>query len=82
MCIVSLIDTMLRCADIAPSITHTDLPSAIESLQRVFGFREREEARLNWPGGGMTLRLGTACLIFLPRMRLGTNGQIGRRHDR
>ncbi|MGH9842112.1 MAG: VOC family protein [Blastocatellia bacterium] len=40
--------------DIVPSITYTDLARAIEWLERVFGFREREEARLNWPGGGMT----------------------------
>jgi uncharacterized glyoxalase superfamily protein PhnB len=40
--------------DIVPSITYTDLPHTIECLQRVFGFREREEARLTWPGGGMT----------------------------
>ena len=40
--------------DIVPSITYTDLPGAIEWLQRVFGFQERAEARLTWPGGGMT----------------------------
>ncbi|MGH9867017.1 MAG: VOC family protein [Candidatus Polarisedimenticolia bacterium] len=40
--------------DIVPSITYADLPRAIEWIQRVFGFREREEARLTWPGGGMT----------------------------
>lgn len=40
--------------DIVPTITYTDLDHAIEWLQRVFGFREREEARLNWAGGGMT----------------------------
>jgi uncharacterized glyoxalase superfamily protein PhnB len=39
--------------DIVPSITYTDLPRAIEWLQRVFGFRERSDARLSWPGGGM-----------------------------
>lgn len=39
--------------DIVPAITYTDLPLAVEWLKRVFGFREREEARLNWPGGGM-----------------------------
>jgi len=33
--------------DIVPTITYTDLPRAIEWLRRVFGFREREEARLN-----------------------------------
>lgn len=27
---------------------------ALEWFERVFGFRERAEARLSWPGGGMT----------------------------
>ena len=40
--------------DIVPAITYSDLPRAIEWLERVFGFRERAEARLTWPGGGMT----------------------------
>ena len=40
--------------DIVPSIQYTDLPRAIEWLGRVFGFRERADARLTWPGGGMT----------------------------
>ncbi|QSR84848.1 glyoxalase/bleomycin resistance/extradiol dioxygenase family protein [Methylacidimicrobium sp. B4] len=40
--------------DIVPTITYSDLPRAIEWLQRVFGFRERTEARLNWLGGGMS----------------------------
>jgi uncharacterized glyoxalase superfamily protein PhnB len=40
--------------EIVPSITYEDLPRAIEWLKRVFGFRERSEARLTWPGGGMT----------------------------
>ena len=40
--------------DIVPTITYADLPRAIEWLHRVFGFNERVEARLNWPGGGMT----------------------------
>jgi uncharacterized glyoxalase superfamily protein PhnB len=39
---------------VLPSITYADLPGAIEWLQRVFGFRERADARLTWPGGGMT----------------------------
>jgi len=45
---------MWRAPDIVPSITYADIPTAIEWLTRVFGFREREEARLTWPGGGMT----------------------------
>lgn len=40
--------------EIVPSITYADLPRAIEWLERVFGFRERTEARLTWPRGGMT----------------------------
>lgn len=39
---------------IVPAITYSDLPRAIELLERVFGFRERAEARQTWPGGGMT----------------------------
>jgi uncharacterized glyoxalase superfamily protein PhnB len=37
-----------------PEITYQDLSRAVEWLERVFGFRERAEARLTWPGGGMT----------------------------
>jgi uncharacterized glyoxalase superfamily protein PhnB len=40
--------------DIVPTLTYSDLPRAIEWLERVFRFRERAEARLTWPGGGMT----------------------------
>lgn len=40
--------------DIVPSITYTDVPRAVEWLERVFGFQERSDARLTWPGGGMT----------------------------
>ena len=40
--------------DIVPTVTYADFDRAIEWLQRVFGFRERVEARLSWPGGGMT----------------------------
>ena len=45
---------MWNAPDIVPSITYSDLPRAVEWLQRVFGFRERAEARLTWAGGGMT----------------------------
>ncbi len=47
-------NAMWDAPDVVPSITYADLPRAIEWLQRVFGFRERHEARLSWPGGGMT----------------------------
>ena len=40
--------------DVVPELTYSDLPRAIEWLERVFGFRERADARLTWPGGGMT----------------------------
>jgi uncharacterized glyoxalase superfamily protein PhnB len=40
--------------DVVPVITYSDLPRAIEWLERVFDFRERAEARLTWPGGGLT----------------------------
>jgi uncharacterized glyoxalase superfamily protein PhnB len=39
--------------DIVPAITYTDISRAVEWLERVFGFRERPEARLTWPGGGI-----------------------------
>lgn len=45
---------MWNAPDIVPTLTYTDLTRAIEWLQRVFRFREREGARLSWPGGGMT----------------------------
>ena len=35
--------------DVVPTTTYADLLSAVEWLQRVFGFRERERARLTWP---------------------------------
>ena len=37
--------------DIVPSLVYADAPRAVEWLQRVFGFRERADARLTWPGG-------------------------------
>jgi uncharacterized glyoxalase superfamily protein PhnB len=49
--------------DIVPSIMYTDLPRAIEWLERVFGFRERSAARLTWPGGAMTwIEIGNSLL--------------------
>ena len=39
--------------DIVPSIVYADLPRAIEWLGRVFGFRERADARLTYHGGGL-----------------------------
>src|SRR4029453_5423749 len=39
---------------IVPTLTYEDVPKAVEWLERVFGFRERADARLSWSGGGMT----------------------------
>jgi uncharacterized glyoxalase superfamily protein PhnB len=47
-------DEMWDTPDIVPEITYTDLTRAIGWIQRVFGFRERVEARLSWAGGGRT----------------------------
>ena len=41
-----------RAPDIVPSIIYSDVPRAVEWLVRVFGFRERTEARLKSPVGG------------------------------
>jgi uncharacterized glyoxalase superfamily protein PhnB len=40
--------------DIVPSIAYSDLRKTVEWFERVFGFRERVEARLSWTGGGTT----------------------------
>lgn len=54
---------MWEAPDIVPSITYADLSRAVEWLDRVFGFRERAEARLTWPGGGMTwIEIGAGLL--------------------
>jgi len=41
-----------KAPDLVPSIQYSDLSRAVEWFERVFGFRERVEARLTWPGGG------------------------------
>jgi len=41
-----------KAPDLVPSIQYSDLLRAIEWFERVFGFHERVEARLTWPGGG------------------------------
>jgi hypothetical protein len=52
--------------DMVPAITYSDLPRAIEWFDRVFGFRERGEARLTWPGGGMTwIEAGTGLFNIM-----------------
>jgi uncharacterized glyoxalase superfamily protein PhnB len=41
-----------KAPDLVPSIQYSDLSRAVEWFERVFGFRERVEARLTWAGGG------------------------------
>ncbi len=38
---------------IVPSLAYDDVPRAVAWLERVFGFRERCDARLTWSGGAM-----------------------------
>jgi PhnB protein len=45
---------MWNAPEIVPSINYADIPRAVEWLERVFGFRERSEARLTWASGSMT----------------------------
>jgi uncharacterized glyoxalase superfamily protein PhnB len=54
-------DELWDAPDIVPSIMYADVPRAIEWLERVFGFRERAEDRLTFPGGGMAwLEVGSS----------------------
>jgi hypothetical protein len=46
-------DKLWEAPDVVPAITYSDVPRAIEWLERVFGFQERLEARLSWTGGGL-----------------------------
>lgn len=39
---------------LVPSLAFKDVPTAVQWLSRVFGFRERSEARLSWTGGCLT----------------------------
>jgi uncharacterized glyoxalase superfamily protein PhnB len=48
---------------LVPSLAFKDVPRAAEWLGRVFGFRERSEARLSWPGGCLAwLELGDVLI--------------------
>ncbi len=38
--------------DVVPELGYRDLGHAIDWLHRAYGFRERADARLTWPGGG------------------------------
>jgi uncharacterized glyoxalase superfamily protein PhnB len=44
-------DNMWITPDVVPQITYSDVPRALEWLERVFGFRERVEGRLSWSDG-------------------------------
>jgi uncharacterized glyoxalase superfamily protein PhnB len=62
--------------DIVPSITYADLTRAIQWHERVFGFRERREARLTWPGGGMTwIEVGNGLFHILTPDETWRQGQ-------
>jgi uncharacterized glyoxalase superfamily protein PhnB len=45
---------MWNTPDIVPSLKYNDFPKAIEWLGRVFGFRERTDARLTYAGDRQT----------------------------
>lgn len=56
-------DDLWEAPDIVPAITYSDVPRAVAWFERVFGFRERAEARLTWPGGGMAwIEIGNGLL--------------------
>ena len=40
--------------DLVPKVVYSDVPLAVEWLERVFGFKERADARLTWEGGART----------------------------
>ena len=68
---------MWNAPDIVAAITYSDLPRAVEWLQRVFGFGERAEARLTWVGGGMIwIEVETACSISPHQMILGGKAPV------
>ena len=48
---------------VVPSLAYDDVPRAVEWLCHAFGFRERTNAGLSWPGGPMAwLELGAALI--------------------
>jgi hypothetical protein len=58
-------DDRWKTPDVVPTLTYTDLPRTIEWLERVFGFRERADARLTWPGGCMAwIEIGAGLLTL------------------
>jgi len=67
--------------DIVPALTYSDSPRAVEWFERVFGFRERAEARLSWPGGSLTwIEVGSKEQGSFPSQRTdsGAAGSIAR----
>jgi uncharacterized glyoxalase superfamily protein PhnB len=52
-----------KAPDLVPALAYKDVPRAVEWLSRVFGFRERSEARLSSPGVWLTwVELGDALI--------------------
>jgi uncharacterized glyoxalase superfamily protein PhnB len=50
---------------LVPVLAVADVAAAVEWLTRVFGFRERTEARLSWPGGARAwIELGEALVTL------------------
>jgi uncharacterized glyoxalase superfamily protein PhnB len=50
---------------LVPALAYTDVPMAVDWLCRVFGFRERAEARLTWAGGCRTwIELGDVLITL------------------
>jgi uncharacterized glyoxalase superfamily protein PhnB len=48
---------------LVPSLAFRDVPRAVEWLSRVFGFRERSDARLSWTDGCLTwMELGDVLI--------------------
>src|SRR5258706_7177786 len=47
-------DNVWRSPDLVPTLAYEDVPRAAHWLSRVFGFKERSDARLTWDGGAMT----------------------------
>jgi uncharacterized glyoxalase superfamily protein PhnB len=46
-----------------PCLAFKDVPTAVQWLSRVFGFRERSEARLSWSGGHLAwMELGDVLI--------------------
>jgi len=58
-------NNLWRAPSIVPTLAYDDVPSAAEWLCRVFGFKERADARLTWDGGTRTwieIGGGLVCL--------------------